>query len=220
MNALNTFTSQQTFRVLLDALARPGRLAALPSESVHSGMPPTLAVPLALADLTQSVAVVGAETDSRHWENLVQGATNCAIADATDADQVVVVDGATPGLILALRRGDASSPELGCRLVIACDRLGHGEDLNQGPNPYLTGDVVIIELTGPGIEGATTVAVAGVESAVFAALAEANGAFPAGIDTFLVDAAHQVVGIPRSTAVAVVTPDSNEATEGTDPWDM
>ena len=185
MIALDTFASQRTFRALLDALAHPGRRIALPD---GAGTPPALLVPLALADLGQRVAVVGA--DVARWAEHLSGATSCALAEPADADQVVVLDGATADLVDSLRRGTALAPEEGCRLVLACQALGSDGDVG-------------LELRGPGVDGRTQVHVDGISTDVFTAIRAANASFPAGIDTFLVAADHTVVGLPRSLAMEV-----------------
>ena len=188
MIALDTFVSQRTFRVLLDALAHPGRLLELPEEAWAPGLPAALAVPLALADIGQRVAVVGA--DVARWAEHLSGATSCALVEPADADEVVVLDHATPALVASLRRGTPLSPERGCRLVLACTSLGPG-----GP--------VRLGLRGPGVATSAELGVAGIDAGVFVALAEANLAFPTGVDCFLVARDGALAGLPRSVTMEV-----------------
>ena len=111
--ALSTLASQAAFRDLLAALAHPGRPRRL---DVPAGVPAALMVPLALADLTQRVAVVGDEAE--RWGARLVDATGCLIAGPGDADQVVVLPGAaSPALVAEIRRGSAVTPEAGagCR---------------------------------------------------------------------------------------------------------
>jgi alpha-D-ribose 1-methylphosphonate 5-triphosphate synthase subunit PhnH len=184
--ALDTFASQRTFRALLEALAHPGRIVPLPAQ-VTGEAPPALAVPLALADLGQAVAVVG--TDARRWAERLSDTTSCSIGAAAEADQVVVLDGATAALVGSLRRGTPLAPEQGCRLTLGCATLGEG-DLRLG-------------LEGPGVADRTEVLVSGVPAEVIEALVAANASFPAGIDTFLISAGGQVVGLPRSLTIDI-----------------
>ncbi|MFC7583667.1 phosphonate C-P lyase system protein PhnH [Nonomuraea antimicrobica] len=72
------------------------------------------------------------------------------------------------------------------------DRLSGAE----GPETVLT-------LSGPGVPGTRRLRVAGLHRDVFAALAAANAAFPAGIDTFLVARDGTVAGLPRSTRIEI-----------------
>lgn len=183
---LSTGASQAVFRVLLDALAHPGRVLPLPPDLLADrALPPALIVPLALADLSQSVAVTGAGAD--RGARLVATATSCRLAEPDAADQVVVLDGASPALVATLRRGSAMAPEEGCRLALACRALHAGG-----------GGDVTIDLRGPGVEDTGAVGVDGIDAAVVAALAEANADFPAGVDTWLVADGGDVVGFPRS----------------------
>jgi alpha-D-ribose 1-methylphosphonate 5-triphosphate synthase subunit PhnH len=184
--ALDTFASQRAFRVLLAAFAAPGRVqpvwGRLPDDT-----PPALVVPLALADLSQSVAVVGPGAD--RWAAGVAAATGCRVLSPPEADLVVALGEATPALVTSLRRGDALAPERGCRFTLACRTVGRGP--------------VRLTLSGPGIADRTVVRVDGPTAEVFVALGVANRAFPAGIDTLLIDEDGHVVGIPRSSTVTV-----------------
>jgi alpha-D-ribose 1-methylphosphonate 5-triphosphate synthase subunit PhnH len=146
---LSTLSSQAAFRVLLDTLARPGRVRRL---DVPLGVPAPLMLPLALADVTQRVAVVGEQ--SSVWEGLLVSATACRIVRPEDADQVVALDGAaTPELIARLRRGSALVPEEGARLAIGCASLGCPADvasaINEANRHYPAGiDVWFIDRDG------------------------------------------------------------------------
>ncbi|MBA2497966.1 MAG: phosphonate C-P lyase system protein PhnH [Acidimicrobiia bacterium] len=197
--ALDTFESQGTFRVLLDTLARPGRVRTLPTGVPRPPAPAALAVPLALADLGQRVAVVGDENGglidgvAGRWAAMVRDATSCAIVRIEEADLVVVLAGAAEAdLIERLRRGSPLAPEQGCRLVLACDRLVAGSP-----------GAVAVTLRGPGVPDVAVLGIDGIDAEVLAAVALANTAFPCGIDTWLVSGRGEVAGIPRSTTLEV-----------------
>jgi alpha-D-ribose 1-methylphosphonate 5-triphosphate synthase subunit PhnH len=180
--SLSPLASQEAFRILLDTLAHPGRVAVL---DVPVGVPASLMVALTLADLTQRAAVVGVEAD--RWEALLVAATSCLITEPNEADIVVVLQGAaTPDLVAGLRRGSALAPEDGTRLAIGCSFLGAGCEVAR-------------RLHGPGIDGTVEVGVDGVDAAVFEAVADANRGFPAGIDVWLIADDAAIVGMPRST---------------------
>ncbi|MCI0582558.1 MAG: phosphonate C-P lyase system protein PhnH, partial [Chloroflexi bacterium] len=165
----DVFASQATFRVLLDALSHPGRLVPLPA-GVPGDMPPALAVPLALADLGRSVAVVG--TDAARWSAHLQATLGCRVVEPHDADEVVALDAATPALVRSLRLGSALAPEDGCRLTLGCARLQRG---GRG--------AVDLTIRGPGIAHIALVGIDGVDPPVLRALVDANSDFPAGVDT-------------------------------------
>jgi alpha-D-ribose 1-methylphosphonate 5-triphosphate synthase subunit PhnH len=191
---LSPAASQAVFRVLLDALARPGRVLALPAPDagpdpgIGPGVGPGI-VPLALAVIGTPVAVLG----DPGWHDRICRATGATAAAAPDASLLAVYGTADPADIRRLRRGSALAPEDGAKVGLACRRLTEG-----GPGE------VTLELAGPGVPGARRLGVDGIGPAVFEALAEANAQFPAGIDVWLVDDRGRVAGLPRSTTEAVV----------------
>jgi alpha-D-ribose 1-methylphosphonate 5-triphosphate synthase subunit PhnH len=181
---LDPRTSQAVFRVLLDALARPGRVLARPAPDPGPGI-----VPLALAVIGSPVAVLG----DPEWQARICAATGATAVTPADAALVAIYGTADPADISRLRRGSGLAPEDGAKVGLACGRLAEG-----GPGE------VTLELSGPGIPGTGRLGVDGIGPAVFTALAEANALFPAGIDIWLVDEHGQLAGLPRSTHQAVV----------------
>jgi alpha-D-ribose 1-methylphosphonate 5-triphosphate synthase subunit PhnH len=181
---LRPAASQAVFRVLLEALARPGRVLQLPAPDPGPGI-----VPLALAVIGSPVAVLG----DPGWQQRICQATGAAAAAAEDASLVAIYGTADPADIPRLRRGSALAPEDGAKVGLACRRLAEG-----GPAE------VTLELSGPGVPGMIRLGVDGVGPAVFEALAEANALFPAGIDVWLVDERGQVAGLPRSARQVVI----------------
>lgn len=184
--------SQQTFRVLLDALAHPGRTAHLPAALV--GRAPMALVPLlAMADLETVVAVV---PDRDGWGAALTIATGAPVGAPVDAEWVACLEAPGADLVARLDVGSAEVPERGTRLVVAVESLTE-------PSIDAT-SAAVLRLRGPGVAGATTLAVGGVDDEVFAALARANADFPAGIDTWLVTVDGTVAAIPRSTTLDVL----------------
>jgi alpha-D-ribose 1-methylphosphonate 5-triphosphate synthase subunit PhnH len=177
--------SQAVFRVLLDSLARPGQVLALPEPDPGPGI-----VPLALAVVGSPVAVLGPPA----WQQAVCRATGARPAAAGDASLVAIYEEADAAAVIPrLRRGSALAPEQGAKVGLACRRLSAG----------CPGEVTL-ELSGPGVPGQARLGVDGAGRAVFDALREANALFPAGIDVWLVDSCGQVAGLPRSARQVVV----------------
>jgi alpha-D-ribose 1-methylphosphonate 5-triphosphate synthase subunit PhnH len=193
---LSPLMSQAVFRVLLESLARPGRVMALPAP-VPGGGPGAEAgrevgpgvVPLALAVIGSKVAVMGAPS----WQARICRATGASSADLAEASLVAIYGTADPRAVSRLRRGSAVAPEDGAKVGLACGALTEG-----GPGE------TVLELSGPGVPGRTRLGVDGVDREVFDALRAANAMFPAGVDVWLVDERGQVAGLPRSTRQAVV----------------
>jgi alpha-D-ribose 1-methylphosphonate 5-triphosphate synthase subunit PhnH len=181
--------SQATFRVLLDALSRPGTVHALPTGLVDVDVPAAVLVPLALADLEVALAVL--EPAGPDWAGALRAATGARAVESERADLVLALRAPRPDEVRGLRRGTTDRPDLACRLVLACDHVGQGG--------------TVLELTGPGVDGSASLAVDGVPVETLEALVAVNRRFPVGVDTFLVDTAGQVAGLPRSTTVRITS---------------
>jgi alpha-D-ribose 1-methylphosphonate 5-triphosphate synthase subunit PhnH len=191
---LSPLTSQAVFRVLLESLARPGRVLALPALGGGPGAGAGRAVgpgivPLALAVIGSKVAVAGAPS----WQARICRATGASAADLAEASLVAIYGAVDPQAVARLRRGSAAAPEEGAKVGLACGALTEG-----GPGE------TTLEMSGPGVPGRTRLGVDGVGRAVFDALRAANATFPAGVDVWLVDERGQVAGLPRSARQAVV----------------
>jgi len=183
---LSPLTSQAVFRVLLESLARPGRVLQLPP--VNDAPGPGI-VPLALAVIGSKVAVAGAPS----WQARICRATGACPAGLEEASLVAIYGTAVAGTVPRLRRGSAAVPEDGAKAGLACKALTEG-----GPGE------TTVELSGPGVPGRTLLGVDGVGREVFEALREANARFPAGVDVWLVDEHGRVAGLPRSARQAVI----------------
>lgn len=194
--------SQQAFRALLDALARPGRVVGLP-RSLTERMPPVLVPAAALADVEVTVAVITGPDDD--WIDAVLQATGAQVAPFTQAEMVVFRRAPSASEIASLERGDATSPERGARVSIACRSL-RAVGARRPADSGLT-----LTLRGPGVEGTIRVVTDGLHPAVLEALADANHFFPAGVDAWLVADDGSVVGLPRSTKVIAQPEDDFDA---------
>jgi alpha-D-ribose 1-methylphosphonate 5-triphosphate synthase subunit PhnH len=196
LRALDHTDSQATFRVLLDALSRPGSVHRLPDGVVDVDVPAAVLVPLALADLEVDLAVL--EPAGPDWAAALAEATGARAAAPERADLVLALRPPRPDEIRGLRRGTSDRPDLACRLVLACDRLAAGDPGGPGP-------AVQLDLTGPGVDGHAALAVAGVPVETLEALVAVNRRFPLGVDTYVVDTDGRVAGLPRSTAVRITS---------------
>jgi alpha-D-ribose 1-methylphosphonate 5-triphosphate synthase subunit PhnH len=193
---LSPLASQAVFRVLLESLARPGRVLALPA--VGAGAGPGI-VPLALAVIGSKVAVAG----EPWWQERICRATGAQPAGLEEADLVAIYGKAEAETISLLRLGSAAAPEDGAKVGLACGALLDGA-LTEGATSRGDPLETTIELSGPGVPGRVRLGVDGVGREVFGALRAANAMFPAGVDVWLVDAHGRVAGLPRSARLAVV----------------
>lgn len=194
------FDSQATFRVVLAAMARPGRIGRLPALDRRGPLPGgggVAAVGLTLLDHEVGFAVV-APTDAAAGERLAShlaGATGGRIVPPEAADYAVVIGAPSVGLAGSLRRGSAAFPDESATLVGLVPSLGAADDGNE--------EGAVVALSGPGVTLGTTLRIGGWGQDDLAAVAAANAEPPLGIDLILIDPDGRIACLPRSTRLTV-----------------
>lgn len=192
-------TAALDFRVLLEALANPGRVCALdvPPEV------PAAVVPVAgLADVEVALCVL--EADGSDWADRIRIATGARIVAAESAQLLLALRPLQPSEVARLPRGDALHPEAGARLVLAVDRL------------HPTEGALRVTTRGPGVPDERSFAVTGLDPAVLEAVHAANRNYPAGLDLYLVATDGRVVGLPRSNRLSWHSDSAHDAEQGDD----
>ena len=195
--------SQYIFRVVLDALANPGSIQqAIVHPRIRTeasiASPYLASVLLTLLDHEVSLHVApGPNGESlaalATLADLMVRRTRTTLLEAGPADFVVAdAAGMENGLPEMLRRGSLEYPDDGATLVVDVPSL-------DGP---LGGDLELT-LTGPGIESVRRLQLAGLPAAFFHSRNRAVANYPMGIDLLLVDEAGRVVGLPRTTRIAI-----------------
>ncbi|MCC6435300.1 MAG: phosphonate C-P lyase system protein PhnH [Acidimicrobiales bacterium] len=180
--------STAVFRVLLDTLARPGMVQALPPGLFPPGVAPALALPLALADLGTSFCIASDdEAEAAAQRDLVALATDARHTIPYDAD-IVVLGRPDPEAVGGLRSGSDELPEAAAKLAVQVEDLGSG---------------ATVVLDGPGVAAPFAVTV-GAPAEFMLALCDRNERPPAGIDTWIVDRRGRVLGLPRTTRITVL----------------
>jgi len=154
--------SQRVFRVLVDALASPGRTYCLPHDVV--GRAPMALVPmLAMCDIDVSITV---HPDRHDWAGAVKVATGTPSGELEDAEWVAFLAPPTPQLLGLLDPGSAYTPERGTRISVAAQSLVTVDDRHMAP-----AGATVVRLSGPGVAGHVDLAVGGVPGTVFSCLA-------------------------------------------------
>jgi alpha-D-ribose 1-methylphosphonate 5-triphosphate synthase subunit PhnH len=178
--------SQRTFRIVLDAVAHPGRIFRAP-DGIHPPAPlhpAAAALALTLLDFESPLWVdvtVGAE--ARDWLRFHTGAPiveqpgEAAFALVADADRLPPLD--------AFSRGTDERPERSATLIVQVDNLRPHEGHR---------------LTGPGIAGEIRLGVRGLPATFWDALRENHAQFPRGVDVLLT-AGGSLAALPRTTRV-------------------
>lgn len=175
--------AQAAFRALLDAMARPGRIATLPAlPEAPAGMEPAAAcVALALCDVDTPVWLDDAAQEAAGWLRFHCG---CRILHDTAAASFVFAMRTAPAMH-TLDAGDDQYPDRSATLVLAVGGFDAG---------------VEVRLSGPGIDGTCTVRVDGLPDHFVAERVANRRKFPRGVDCILV-AGRQVLCLPRTTVV-------------------
>jgi alpha-D-ribose 1-methylphosphonate 5-triphosphate synthase subunit PhnH len=182
--------SQRVFRLILDAMARPGRIAEI-AEDLD---PP---VPLSVGAAALCLAL--ADHDTPLW--VAPGIRNPAttaflrfhcgspIVDDPSKAAFAIAPGATVPALETFGIGDDAWPETSTTLIVQIDELASGGALT---------------LSGPGIETTHELAPAGLRGGIWDEWEGNRALFPCGIDMVLVAGA-RLAALPRTTAVRPCT---------------
>lgn len=178
---------QTIFRAVLDAMAHPGRIIALPALSPAQLplIPASTMICLALVDhetplwLDESLATPGVTAYLRFH-------TGAPIARAASEASFAILDGLATNLTRFHTGGDAY-PENGATVII------------QAPSLTASGPLT---LSGPGIDGETRLGVGGAPASFWKARESVNAGFPRGVDLILC-AGHEIAALPRTTRVTL-----------------
>jgi alpha-D-ribose 1-methylphosphonate 5-triphosphate synthase subunit PhnH len=180
--------SQRVFRVVMNAMARPGRVEPVfPAPGVPWPLSASAgAILLALADFETPIHLdthLSASAPLRDWLGFHAGAP---LTDDPARAGFAVIAADTPWPDFDdLARGTPDYPDRSTTLV--CDGVSFG-----------TGARFV--LSGPGIRGTTVLEVAGLPDDVHHLLAQNRQTFPRGIDVLLVGQG-TVAALPRSVQV-------------------
>jgi alpha-D-ribose 1-methylphosphonate 5-triphosphate synthase subunit PhnH len=184
------FRHQRNFRVLLQAMARPGRLRRLEVGDLPS---PAWAIAECLLDSQVSFCLAGSRPEEVPPEDF-SAATGSQAAGLPEADFVFVSGPPAESVIRAARRGRPESPEEAATLVFSLTR--------RPPDPA---ERLRVRLSGPGIAAPEGIApeMPGIPLPVFTALAEVNADYPLGVDAIFLLPNGELMCLPRSTRITV-----------------
>lgn len=186
MNVLTSAESQQVFRILLDALARPGMIGRLPREL---GDPLDLPL-LALTDQTTPIAALDPTEDEQARLAKLSQLTHAPLAPVLQARFVVSHRDPSPASMAELKTGCDDRPHEAALLIQAAL-------VAEQPQP----DFLPWHLNGPGVDGTRVIHVAGVSRPFFHTRNQLVAHYPQGVDVVLISSSGDVVGIPRATRV-------------------
>jgi alpha-D-ribose 1-methylphosphonate 5-triphosphate synthase subunit PhnH len=176
--------SQQAFRAVLDALARPGQMRhigpALPGVALGGALARLL---LSLSDDETPVWWQDADEGLPHWLRFHTAAPVAPRADA--ASFAVLADMAQLPPLTDFASGSAASPEFSCTMFIELPALAGGPTL---------------EWRGPGIETVQRVGLPGLPDDFWVQWQANHASFPQGVD-IVFTSGDSALGLPRTTRV-------------------
>lgn len=179
--------SQQAFRAMLDALARPGRIAKVAADFGYPiDLAPSLAaILLTLCDLDTRVFLAPGFDDGpvRDWLRFHTGAP--VTTDMQQAD-IILLHGSRLPPLDRIPLGSDEAPEKGATLLIQVQTL-------DGP--------AAMECRGPGIKSAERLPMLGLPESFWRQRSMLSSAFPRGADIYFGHGA-MLIGLPRSTAIS------------------
>jgi len=167
---------QQIFRVLLEAMSRPGTVQSLPINSAVTAEKALLAT---LLDAEVSLCDKDALLEMTDWP-LLQ-----AKEDTPGQANYILCEGSKAPYFKP-QMGSLSCPDESATVIIKVSSL--------------KGSRVQLTLKGPGIENIKTIGIDGLNKHWLKVRQDWVSAFPLGVDFFIVDDS-QVMGLPRTTTV-------------------
>jgi alpha-D-ribose 1-methylphosphonate 5-triphosphate synthase subunit PhnH len=183
------FDAQAHYRLVLDSMARPGKINVMPSpelttpQGIHAA---GALVGFALLNSDVSFYVDGPSAEDVSLYLLVN--TSARPAEAEEADYVYLDGTAAAEILYRLKTGTLPYPENSATVIAAAEELGGENGL-------------VLTLSGPGVDGERQLSVAGLNTALLEALVTINAEFPLGIDLVLTDPTGRIACIPRSSRV-------------------
>lgn len=199
--------TQKVFRVLLDALSRPGKLYELPPVGFVFGSARTRssafdqfqspgAILATLLDHEVTFCLLGQDDAAYELGTQLADLTSSHSTDREQANYVVTLQAPAPSLVSQLNPGNLLYPDTSTTLICLVSGLAlSAPDEHNG---------TLLALDGPGVAERQTVWVADTEATFFNALSKVNASYPRGIDVICVTSAGRVVGLPRSTRLTIL----------------
>ena len=182
------FDAQAHFRLLLDAMARPGSIrvlddvAIVPPQGLHR-VSALVGFALLNKDVTFHVVSDGSEVADYLMVN-----TASSVVSADEADFIFVKGHLRTPAILAAKVGSLRYPEEGATVIVEVEKIS---------DVAFEGGVALT-LSGPGVLDTKTIYVAGLDVAILADFVSQNMEFPMGIDMILTDGEDALSCVPRT----------------------
>jgi len=185
------FYNQKIFRLLLDCMARPGKINLLPQPQPPGDRDYSFLLHIAGALLDNEVSFACLNGEETGFAAEIVRSTGARPVKVEQAD-FIFCDGREKqaGLFLA-NPGTLQFPDTGATVIMTINQLS---DKEFAGCPEFTR----VELTGPGVNGKRQVWLAGIHQDNLKWLALQNREYPLGADAVLVDREGRIACVPRS----------------------
>ncbi len=206
--------SATTFRLLLDSMARPGKINALEYPRFLGEAPSfsaqTTATPVNFYALGALLTLLNGEVSfmvaaNEQWlpanSSVVQWLalrSDASVAKPEDAHFALFCDGRSGGMIAHLNEGTLLEPEEGATAFYCVEQLASEVDRDE--------DWLTLALSGPGILAKHIVYVAGLGMDEIKYIHATRQHYPLGVDIYLVDVLGRCVGLPRTMHMHISAP--------------
>lgn len=190
--SFDVFSSQSIYRLLLNSMARPGKICHLPPLGLE---PPeglsSYAASLALT-LLDGETVFSVLPDNQAWRDYIRLNTGSRTADNLTLAQFIIMSGREDRPdIVEINRGSLLFPERGATVIFMVDSIS-----DQGAAGLR------VSLRGPGIPGIRELNLEGLHPANLERVIELNREYPLGVDVILCDQKGSLASIPRSGSIS------------------
>lgn len=193
-DSFNTvFDSQRIFRIILDSMARPGKINCLPQIHLLDG---EYNFPFLIARTLLDSEVGFACLDKEETlGQRIRDATGARPVDVSSAEFVFCDGRKRQEDLYRTNPGTLLFPDKGATVVMTVGRLGL-----QRPEEGVE-DLKEVELEGPGICGKKKVWISGIHEYNLKWLLLQNKEYPKGVDAILLDLDGRILCLPRSTKI-------------------
>jgi alpha-D-ribose 1-methylphosphonate 5-triphosphate synthase subunit PhnH len=183
------FDTQRIYRLMLDAMARPGKVNFLPELRLNppSGLnQAAAAVALTLFDSETGFCVL---PSNQAINDYIMFNTSAAVCPVNLAEFIIVCGKEYHAQLRDVCSGTLLSPEKGATLIIMVDSLA------------ADASGIKLQLSGPGIKDHSFLYISGLDKDNIQTISEMNQEYPLGVDIIYADNAGNVACVPRSSSL-------------------
>jgi len=196
--------TQKIFRIMLDAMARPGKIYQLPpvgwllsnNSSKFASFETLSGVLATLIDHEVTFCLLGNDDSAMNLTPILSAATGSRSVTRDKADYVATLEAPETSLLSQLNPGSLLYPNIATTLISRVENLANEAEGE--------GNGTLLALNGPGAEPNQKLWVAGTNATFFNTLSSINAGYPTGLDIIWATPSGKLVGLPRSTRITVV----------------